>query len=1049
MAAKSVIWGYLSKEYTQLKKRSETSIMTSKPLKEMFDLDWYSTASGQAFSGVEDGLQHYLTQGAKSNISSSPYIDEAYYRARYSDVRESGVSALEHYLKFGDAEGRNPHPLFSAEWYKRTHGVRANALQHYIDSGWRSGLAPHPAFALNWYVEKYQVSADPLLHYILNGFDPYFRPNPIFDPNFVIKNLGLSQDKNVFRAYLLSRKASHTSFNDLFDMEFFSHQAGRHGYHVNHESALEAFVLSPVSVDCHPLFSRQFYRKKYMGSAEGNELEHYLRNPTCLNDPHPMFSTSHYYRQKPEARRDGVAAVVHYLTSPPEEVGEPHQLFSGSEYIEINSDVASSNINPLVHYVQHGFDEGRSFRKPHAPLLSAKRLLLPPAISQHGEMQSVAGKKIGVFAHVFYPDVIEEVIANTNLIPGDCRLYISTNSTDKVHQIVRQCAAHSQHPFEIRVTPNRGRDIAPMIVGFSDRLKGVDLALHIHSKKSKHYQSGFDAWRKYLFETNLGTTENITNIIALFSDSSVGAAAPIDYPAVQKLIQWGGNGLLVRKLLDIASKGEIVLTNEHPLELPSGSMFWFDPSALKHLLELDLDYSHFDPEQGQVDGTLAHAIERSFFYFVELAGKRWVRFKPQNQGENGLAVVSGKLLPHRSGTKPLVYSNPETRVFTAVRSEVPRPRLNLLIPTAERQIGYAGVSEGLRIFDGIADKLIQDFDIRIIGTDVPFSAQIQIPPRFTIENLNYESSTPSLTYVDGTRKAIECLPLRENDVFMATAWWTALQAKDLIDQQSEMFRRKRMPFVYLIQDYECGFYPWSTRYGLAESTYASDETSIKIVNTRILADFFSANGYFDDCIVYDPPLNSGIQSSIRPAQKRDRTVLLYMRPAAMRNCLEFADAVVYEALRRSPEFWRDWRFLAIGEDFDPLAMTRSGIIEVSGRLSLQDYGQLISTAAVGLSLMISPHPSYPPLEMAAGGMRVITNNYANKDLSKLHDNIYSFDEFEPSKVALMLEELALEAISNPPIGEPKIDWFFDGRTNVDKVVAKAASLVQSAVRLSD
>ena len=31
--------------------------------------------------------------------------------------------------------------------------------------------------------------------------------------------------------------------------------------------------------------------------------------------------------------------------------------------------------------------------------------------------------------------------------------------------------------------------------------------------------------------------------------------------------------------------------------------------------------------------------------------------------------------------------------------------------------------------------------------------------------------------------------------------------------------------------------------------------------------------------------------------------------------------------------------------------------------------------------MVSPHPSYPPLEMAAFGARVVTNGFGDKDLS--------------------------------------------------------------------
>ena len=70
-----------------------------------------------------------------------------------------------------------------------------------------------------------------------------------------------------------------------------------------------------------------------------------------------------------------------------------------------------------------------------------------------------------------------------------------------------------------------------------------------------------------------------------------------------------------------------------------------------------------------------------------------------------------------------------------------------------------------------------------------------------------------------------------------------------------------------------------------------------------------------------------------------------------------------------------------------------------GKLDLDSYGQLLTTSAVGVALMVSPHPSYPPLEMAHLGMRVVTNRFGAKDLSAWHPNITSAPDLSPEGVA--------------------------------------------------
>ena len=69
------------------------------------------------------------------------------------------------------------------------------------------------------------------------------------------------------------------------------------------------------------------------------------------------------------------------------------------------------------------------------------------------------------------------------------------------------------------------------------------------------------------------------------------------------------------------------------------------------------------------------------------------------------------------------------------------------------------------------------------------------------------------------------------------------------------------------------------------------------------------------------------------------------------------------------------------------------------KLSLKSYAELMKKSSIGISLMESPHPSYPPIEMALFGVNVITNTYESKDLSKRNKNIYNLSKMNANEIS--------------------------------------------------
>jgi O-antigen biosynthesis protein len=150
-----------------------------------------------------------------------------------------------------------------------------------------------------------------------------------------------------------------------------------------------------------------------------------------------------------------------------------------------------------------------------------------------------------------------------------------------------------------------------------------------------------------------------------------------------------------------------------------------------------------------------------------------------------------------------------------------------------------------------------------------------------------------------------------------------------------------------------------------------------------------------------------LNSSLRDAwllpnpPEKERVILFYGRPNSRRNC--------FYLIRRALEIWSSsyasasaWRVLSVGDRYEPFQLSGGVKLEVLGKLSLQDYADKLHRASVGVSLMASPHPSYPPLEMAHFGALTVCNNFQCKDMESWHENMMPVSQMEPHGVAAAL-----------------------------------------------
>ena len=338
-------------------------------------------------------------------------------------------------------------------------------------------------------------------------------------------------------------------------------------------------------------------------------------------------------------------------------------------------------------------------------------------------------------------------------------------------------------------------------------------------------------------------------------------------------------------------------------------------------------------------------------------------------------------------------------------------RFSLVIPSIAPEKTFGGILTGIDIFLEIAKRTGAEFRIildetgpvpqgnsvaaraRNLGID---PARIEIVPRLT--------QTPTIA-------------VRSSDVFMVYNWWTALNLESLLEQQSRHFAQAPKPFLYIIQEYEPHFHPFSSTHMMERQAFDPKLPCWGIFNSSELHTYFAAQGHrLERSYIFEPQLNDTLKAILaRGPQKKVKRLLVYGRPQVARNCYPAVEKGVRAWAGRYPEF-ADWEIVSAGMSHEPLPLGAGRAMISAGKLGMEQYGELLRSSAAGLSLMSSPHPSYPPLEMAHFGLWTVTNRYTNKDLAASHENIISIGNIAPDTIADALAEACRNFEADPDRG---------------------------------
>ena len=376
------------------------------------------------------------------------------------------------------------------------------------------------------------------------------------------------------------------------------------------------------------------------------------------------------------------------------------------------------------------------------------------------------------------------------------------------------------------------------------------------------------------------------------------------------------------------------------------------------------------------------------------------------------------------------YLAPLSLTFTARK-----PRLVIVVPTGRKDFIFGGLTTVFKFGAALAS---QGIPIRFVSTEHFLGDEDVSELRsFLSEQCGFKGSFDLIEIATSVGSPVEA---SRYDVFVATIWWTARRVFHTLENAP--FEMKE--FYYFIQDYEPGFYAWSNEFALADSTYLLP--CRPIVNTQFLADYLQKEtGLFtpSDRVFnpeiewkrFHPPAFEEMKA------RRKGRVFFYGRPGTPRNLFDVGVAALRRFVLELGLVDTDIEVVSAGETHEPVPLGNNIVMQSLGKLGMAEYAEALRQADVGLSLMLSPHPSYPPFEMAASGMTVVTNNFSTKRMS-FGDNILA-SRASPEEIVVSLKK-AWERRGNAAgrITGARIDTSSLGRPLRDLVTELAVEMAQ-------
>ena len=156
-----------------------------------------------------------------------------------------------------------------------------------------------------------------------------------------------------------------------------------------------------------------------------------------------------------------------------------------------------------------------------------------------------------------------------------------------------------------------------------------------------------------------------------------------------------------------------------------------------------------------------------------------------------------------------------------------------------------------------------------------------------------------------------------------------------------------------------------------------------IVNSHYLFDYFAQNESViaNNGCFFEPafPRTLFPRKGIRvKGENEKRRLFFYARPNNPRNLFGIGIELIGRAIDTGILDSDRWDIYLAGQDTPEISFSNGCKAINCGLMSWEEYAAFLADVDLGLCLMYTPHPSYPPYDVACSGGVVLTNRMLNK-----------------------------------------------------------------------